>query len=180
MGRCHYRMIATLPAVFFMLIASQQVSAQQLWSGTTSGMTIEQVRSQVPLAMDPSKPNRLLDSGAELGLVVPEIVIVGLRFHAQFFFLKEALLAVSLNTIEWKAANTVQGDWSNVVTALRTRYGPELSQTVDKVAGMQIYKAIWLSGSTRITMNSLQISPTSPTNIEIMYTADARKDDAKL
>ncbi len=131
------------------------VRAQTLWGATTHGMTVEQVRAVVPAAASPSKPE-LLGNGARELLRLDELQVLNLHFRASFYFLSGQLVEVMLSLKNPGTFDVAQTAYETLREALRRKYGPELSQKLER-APLNQAQATWASGRTDITLFEMSV-----------------------
>ncbi len=142
--------MATLVWLACSSAATSAASAQILWDGTRYGMTVEEVKTAVPAAIVPTRPDRLHNGAVEL-LRRDDVKILGHDFRASFFFLHNRLDEVMLslkNPGRFGAAMLV---FESLSDALRARYGRELSRSVERHP-LNRAQAAWIAGRTDIAM----------------------------
>jgi hypothetical protein len=145
-------MLRKVITAVFVALATVPAGAQTLWHETLIGMTADEVKAIVRDAVPPEKPGRGTD-GSEILLIVPTIDIVNKQFKASFFFKEARLRAVSLTPTAQEPTHLAMMTFNSLVTALRSRYGNELSfQREENEMFGPVRKVTWASGSSTIEL----------------------------
>lgn len=134
------------------LLLCWHASAQTLWQDTAYGMSVEEVRAVVPGAVSPTNPNSLQDGAEEL-LRLESFELVGEAFKGEFFFKDDKLVQVSFYLPEGYSANAGRRIFDSLTSALRAKYGQELSREVEENPGGRKAEATWLWGQTNIGLS---------------------------
>lgn len=104
-------------------LAACSLHAQMLWPGTTTGMTVEDVKRVFPDAHAPEAENVLPAGRGTQLLELDEVPIAGLGLKAGFFFKEGQLAVVTLG-----AAGEIQvKEFEKFRDILRANYGHEYS-----------------------------------------------------
>ena len=149
-------------ACFFLVICavilfSFAAYAQELWRGTTYGMSVDQVRATIPGAITPkSKPGTFPTGEVEL-LRLENVEVVSKRFVARFYFKQKRLCQVTIDNEEIPTSAMLPV-FDDLCNALCAKYGRELSRKVDNFGTIATSaKAEWLSGRTNITIFAIGV-----------------------
>jgi hypothetical protein len=121
------------------------MSGERLWQGAEYGMNVQQVLHAVPGSHPSTSPSTLY--GGEVGLVEGEqMQIARQTFLPKFYFKNGRLTQVMLTATSVKSSSAAKAAFDDVVSALRVKYGHELSST-DKD---QMHEAQFQNGNTNI------------------------------
>jgi hypothetical protein len=163
--------LTKLIAFFAALTFQSFAAAQALWGGTEYGMSVSQVQAQHPTASRPAELSTLY-GGIKGLLTLPEIEIANAKFTPIFYFKDEKLVQVTL-TNKQNSVQSVIADFRSVSTALRAKYGEEISKEMTKGQA----SANWLSGKTNITLFAMTMSDSAILNIayQVRIAQDADK-----
>ena len=162
----------------FVLLFSSLSSAQALWRGTKSGMSVQQVRAIVPEAAPPTEPNRLYNGAQEL-LRVPGFELVNEKFSGGFYFLSGKLTQVTLSFAEGNNYSTGLKAFNKLTEALRSKYGKEDNRKGSDELFMKSMNAQWLSGRTNIELMLMSTSDDQAT-LNVVYQVRVGKEAEKL
>lgn len=178
------RLGAVATAVLFGLTGlgvSGDAAAQALWGGTIYGMTRAEVRKAVPEAVEVAPTEgTTLNSGEVESLAVPKVSLVNEEFRAIFYFRGDALTQVTLKKLDASTFKLEAGTFDSLVTALRAKYGAELSRDAPGGGGVaSTRQVVWLSGRTNITLFMLGVGA-SPATLNLNYQVRVAKDADKL
>lgn len=133
-------------------LASASTYSQTLWNQTLAGMTVDDVKRVVLEAVAPPKPLKGSE-GTEILLIVPTFDVVGKQFKAEFFFKEARLVFVSLSPTAQEPAHLASSTFDSLLTALRSRYGTELSfRREDNTMFGPLRKVTWTSGASTIEL----------------------------
>jgi hypothetical protein len=171
--------LSTCRALFVVvaLFMSSVLHAQTLWTKSEYGMTVEQVKAAFPEAVAPVTIDHLYGGAANL-LVMPGIEIAGSTFKANFFFLSEKLIQVTLSLESPGQFGTVMVSFKSVEEVLRAKYGNEIQR--DFSGGTyQHANETWLSGPTNITLSASGVG-LNPASLNIIYQVRVSKETEKL
>ena len=116
-----------LAGVFFLQPHVSAAIAQQLWSHSKAGMSVDEVKAKFPEAAIPKKSNNLANGAIEK-LQIENLVIDGNPFRVRFYFLDEKLIQVTLSFAEKKSFNLSMLRYRNISTILRSKYGHEIGK----------------------------------------------------
>lgn len=163
-------------AAFFAALTFQSFAlAQSLWGTTEYGMSVSQVQSLYPDAKAPVAMSTLY-GGVKGLLTIPGIEIVNNQFTAIFYFKDEKLVQVTLKR-EYASFSSAIPDFKDLTTALRAKYGQEVSSGVER--SLSQATANWLSGKTNITLFAHAMGGSDAT-LSINYQVRIAKDADKL
>ncbi|HEV7693148.1 MAG TPA: hypothetical protein VGO52_20105 [Hyphomonadaceae bacterium] len=123
-----------LSILLFATLLCAEASAQALWQNVSVGMTSAEVSAAQPSAKPATKPDSLA-SGATCDLQIASTPIDAADYRVCFFFKNEKLTQVTLGAL----GTPSKGQFDGIVTLLRAKYGPELSQGPDSLG----YRAEW-------------------------------------
>ncbi|MDR3477362.1 MAG: hypothetical protein P4M14_04955 [Gammaproteobacteria bacterium] len=139
------------------LFISSMAFAGALWQGTTSGMSINEVRATFP-QLASTKPSEDVLEGQPVKLLhLDNIQIVGSLFSANFYFKDEKLFDVTLVLDGNSSYVSTMNVFGSLSTALRKKYGKEVS-TNEKSGLVNQTDAEWLSQSTHIKLSTVSVS----------------------
>lgn len=129
--------------------ASLPAHATELWHGTQSGMSVQQVlTSESGSAPCNPSPCSTLANGAAALIHGPNQPIAGKHFDPQFFFLNGKLNQVTLSIQDAEDDNAASNAFDSLVSAMRSKYGPE-SSLKNTVIGKE---GEWFNGRTNIVL----------------------------
>jgi hypothetical protein len=152
--------------------------AQELWGGTTIGMSVAQVKAKVPNTVAPQKPSSISGGAVEL-LRAEGIEIVGEPFIAKFYFHNQRLSQVTLAYARKGASfDSVIAIYQQLVPALRAKYGKEISNEASRGA-MNSASTEWVSKRTNINLFALGIG-SNPALLNVNYQVRLAKEADKL
>lgn len=120
--------------LFAAIAAVSPASSPILWQNVSVGMSVVQVRGAQPEAVEPSD-HPTLKGGAACLLNLPKFEIAADDYRVCFFFRDGKLIQVSLNAL----GEPTEAQFRNIVTALRAKYGPELTLAPSSIG----YDADW-------------------------------------
>ena len=162
-------------AVFVSLILP--ADAQDLWSRTRAGMTVDDVSDLYPNAVPPSDPSSAV-SETKVLLTIPSIQIQDDAYRVAFIFRDEQLEKVSLSFIENRSFDSMLPVYNAVLARWRANYGPEISHRSDRSDLIKNEEHTWFSEG-----RSVQMSMTSLTGKDaffaIRYQAKSAADTDK-
>lgn len=141
--------------VALLLSFASSVTAQSLWQGTIYGMSLEQVKTVVPRAAPPAKPNRLADGSEEL-LRLEDVELVNKKFAASFYFRTGKLSQVTLSLEKGHSFHEAMLVFDSLTEALRAKYGHEINRGTEKGV-LNRANAEWLSGRTNINLIAISV-----------------------
>lgn len=142
-------------------IAISPCFGQQLWRGTSKGMTLDQVRNTVSGVETVSAPENM--KGGSLGLLrVPNVVIGHTQFAATFYFLSGILDEVQLERIEPMSAYQASLNFDELSAALTGKYGSSVAQKEQPSSLMTVRSVEWMSGRTNIQLLLMVIGNDDP------------------
>lgn len=166
------------------VLASPSVFAQSLWHGTTFGMTVDQVVAAVPEATPATNKNpgngiRFNSQFAPELLHVDDVQLVNQKFSGSFYFLNDRLVQATLHIKDGGSYDTGLA-YDNLVTALRAKYGQELSAKNNVIGSMVTRDTEWISGRTNINLHYTKIGDNDTTpllniNYQVRIAGDADK-----
>lgn len=174
-------------AAFFIFASSLPASAQQLWNGTSYGMSKGDIKKMFPMAV-PAKNTKPLGNKAQPIFDLNEIDLEGHKFRATFFFRGEKLTQVNLSPEESEGIDWMLWMTNRLETILSYKYGkpyktegnarnsPDLlPNNTDFYKNKSIH---WENGKTQISVAAYG------TNVEarlvIVYLADFLDAASKL
>lgn len=163
-------------AAFSLFCASAH--AQEMWQGTKYGMSVNEVRAQVPAAVLATEES-LLANGSAGKLVVPEFELVNEKFKVTFYFKDTKLTQVMLSLKEPRSYAAAMRVFNQLTEALRARYGKELSMASTDMGIMKTSKAEWLSGKTNIGTICTVVSD-APAILNLYYQMRIASEASKL
>lgn len=150
-------MTSIIRNMFFILaLLVSQAHAQTLWGKSQYGMTAEQVKAVFPNAENPAKPSQL-GNGAKALLSLPGVQIAGTTFRANFYFLSEKLVQVTLTSQDRGQFDTVLRTFETIEELLRAKYGREIQREVKRGTLSQA-SATWMSGSTNVSVLAMGVA----------------------
>lgn len=152
--------------------------AQELWGGTSKGMSIEQVKSIVRGAVEVSGGGSL-SGGAIEELNGETLNIAGKDFVSKFYFLNGALEQVMVTPRNSMTFNEARLTLSSIVDALRSKYGKEISIKLNPDPFLSSYEHTWINGKTNITSFLIGMQ-SSPPSLSIIYQVRVSEDAGKL
>ena len=135
-------------------------------------MSVAQVQALHPTAQSPKEMSTLY-GGVKGLLALPAIEIANAVFTPTFYFKDEKLVQVTLSSSQRSFSSAVM-DFKNVSTALRAKYGEEISKDVSRAQ----VTANWLSGKTNITL--FAFASEGSTDLNIAYQVRIARDADKL
>jgi hypothetical protein len=160
------KLLSSFAFIVSMLIAGAS-NAQQLWQGTTYGMTPDEVAAVVTGVVKPQKLSTLGTGATEL-LTLPELELVGKKFAVHFYFKGDRLDQV---TISLSATNENYGATSvifdSLKDALNVRYGAG-SERPEQRGLMRVKQATWQSDRTNITLITMTVQD-APAILNLVY-----------
>ncbi|WP_250504683.1 hypothetical protein [Caballeronia sp. AZ7_KS35] len=166
------------------VLVSPLAFAQSLWHGTAFGMTVDQVQAAVPEASPATNKNpgngiRFNSQFAPELLHVDEVELVNHKFSGSFYFLNDCLAQVTLHIKDGGSYDTASA-YDNLVTALRAKYGQELSAKNKVIGSMVTRDTEWISGRTNINLHYLKMGaddqkPLLNVNYQVRVAGDADK-----
>lgn len=132
-----------LAVTFASLLAASGASAQLLWEGPHTGLTLADAVLTMPLSQ--------LD-----GTMVEGIVIAGRPFSARLLIEdEERVVAVLMPSNTTPTVNAVVAD-------LAQRLGPEIERIDTPVGSLTDSKVTWLVNGVRVELLTLASTPASP------------------
>ena len=149
-------------------------AAQTLWGQATYGMTPEQVLEAYPNATRVQDGDSLTTGEKEL-VRLDGVEVLGDSFRAAFFFLDNKLEAVSLTMDNSERFGLMKIDFEGLLTALRAKYGPEISLEEQS----DFLSATWVSGEISIDLLLFDVGD-APAYLNIMYSTRLSKEGDNL
>ena len=128
---------------------STLVSGQELWRGTSVGMTVEQVKAIIPDAVTPGDPSKLA-GGATEALRLPGVEVAKIPFDAAFYFKDGGLRQVSLAVSDRSFKDSLER-FTAVRKHLTDEYGKEDSARSNS-GTVNIEEAEWVRGDRKIVL----------------------------
>jgi len=158
------------------LLAPVSAHSQVLWQTAQFGMTVDGVLKAVPGSSkyDPAPGDKLGDGALEL-VRGPTTQIANEDFLPEFFFQNGHLEQVTLSLQSVDTASNARLVFANLTTALRARYGQEISARPTAIG----LDSEWLSGKTNVTLILIAIGDTDPL-LNIVYQVRLAGDASKL
>lgn len=152
--------LAFLTALCCSLLYLTAARAQTLWNGTSYGMSFNQVMKTVPEATAPVGTPDTYTNGAVERLAVPDVKVGSYHFVATFVFLGDKLEKVVLHLKSVDSYSTAQVAFGYLATALRSKYGREVSHEEEPApfGTGGLMDATWVSGKTDIAMAAIGLS----------------------
>jgi hypothetical protein len=161
-----------------MLLVAGPAMSQTLWGPTKHGMTVDQVRAVVPDATAPTTPDSLHSGSVEL-LRVPSLEIANTEFRVSMFFdHARRLTDVHVSPAQKLSAHSPELARDSLLTVLRSKYGPELSNNAKRGNVMTMRRADWSVAGTSITL--LQVSIGNTGSLTVSYSVRIGADAKKL
>lgn len=155
-----------------------QAFAQILWSGTLTGMSVDQVLKIHPDATEKiDKPGRL-DNGAVEKLQVKRVEIEGLDFTVSFYFKDDKLTQVTTASKDVPTDSAVY-KYRALSVALKSKYGEEIAKKFDAGKLGTTASSTWSSGRSTINL-SLFAFGAGPASIYIIYNSTLASTADKL
>jgi hypothetical protein len=101
------------------------------------------------------------------------------KFSGSFYFLNDRLVQVTLHIRDGGSYDTALA-YDNLVTALRAKYGQELSAENNVIGSMVTRDTEWMSGRTNINLHYTKMGDYNPTpllniNYQVRIAGDADK-----
>lgn len=153
--------------LFFVLgLMCCSAQAQELWRSAVYGMTPAQLQSALPEAAQASKPAPLSNGATNL-LSLRNVQIVGRPFEANFYFLEDRLVQVTLLAEISGVVNDSLFVFEDIARALRDKYGLELNKQIKRDTLGASASADWIT--TEITISTYASIFPSSGNIYITY-----------
>jgi hypothetical protein len=152
--------------------------AQPLWDGTSYGMSKEEVLKVVPGARMVNDGDSLAGGAKEL-IRTENIKIVNELFNAKFFFLGNKLDQVTLTLRDKVPFHKVLIIFDSLTEALRSKYGAELNNKIDKISLLKKADATWMVGKTNINVLAIAVGD-HPAILNINYQIRISKEAEKL
>ena len=152
-----------------------------LWGSTHLGMTPDEVLTTVP----DSRPNFVSEGDELVDGAVPLIVrdgfqLVGEEFQVFFYFIDQRLIQVTLDYSQGQTFHDAKRVFDSLLTALRVRYGQELSNDEHNFEGvMRVLKTQWISGRTSVLLRLLSL-PDLPPILRVVYQTRIADEADKL
>jgi hypothetical protein len=159
------------------LLVAVPAMAQALWGPTRYGMTVDQVRAVVPAAMTPTAPDKLKDGIPEL-LRLPSLEVAHHEFKVGFFFDGARLTHVHMSPVQKLSAHQTELLRDSLLTALRSKYGAELTNNTKRGTVMTIREADWSVAGTTISLTQIAIGETGI--LTVAYSVRVATDAKKL
>jgi TPR repeat protein len=152
--------------------------SQELWHGTTFGMTEEQVKDKVPGLVTPAKPDTLY-GGITESLRLNGVDLAGIPLLAKFYFKREGLRQVTLETKEQRRFSLSLDAFDTLKKQLRQQYGTE-SFTKSHRGGPDQEEAIWVKGESRVRLFLGGVLGKAILNISYQSTKADSKEDPEV
>jgi hypothetical protein len=152
--------------------------AQQLWDGTSYGMSKDDVLKVVPGARIINDGDSLAGGAKEL-IRAEHIKIVNELFNAKFFFFRNKLDQVTLSLRDKAPFHKFLIIFNSLTEALRSKYGSELAFKIDKISLLKRAEATWMVGKTNINVLAMTVGD-HPAILNINYQIRISKDAEKL
>lgn len=147
-----------------LVIAMSPCFGQELWHGTSKGMSFDQVRNAVSAIETVSAPERMKDGA--LGLLrLPDVEIGHTQFEATFYFLRGNLDEVQLERIKPVSAYQASLNFDELSAALTGKYGVPVAQTDQPSSLMTTKTREWMSGRTNIHLLLMVIGNDDPSPV---------------
>jgi hypothetical protein len=150
-----------------------QVIAQTLWEGMTYGMSLNEVKTAVPNAVDVTSPSSLANGFTER-LQVEDWLAAERRFKVGLFFRGDQLAQVMLRlkVTERDTFEKCLSVFEALSTTCRDKYGEEVSKKKnDDGPGYRRYFTEWSSGSTRISILLVDVKGRYSINVNYQVSA---------
>jgi len=145
--------------------------SQELWNGTTLGMTKEEIMQILPSCTTLAKPVKYTDGVSDLAL--KNLEILGSKFTVNFIFSDAKLCSVLISPDE--KVNLPQL-FQKLLGMLRTKYGNEAFLAVDADASV----ARWILPTKTIELSYLFLKSINFTSFGISYTKPSIEELKKL
>lgn len=130
------------------LLGASPIWAQQLWQGTTYGMTPAQALAVLPDAKPPKTPETMGGGALVEKLRIDKVDVGNHSFEAHLFFKDEKLAQVSLGLIPRRPYAETMVVFNTMLDLLRVKYGPEVGRDSTPAGGLRGAEATWASGKT--------------------------------
>jgi hypothetical protein len=148
--------------------------AQQLWQDTKVGMTTDEVKALYPNATGPRQWKNPTISYMDLG----GVDLLSKQFQVTFRFRGGKLDMVTLKELQETDLDVAMIHYAQLQTALRGKYGAELTSKQDRSPHSMFARTEGLVGQTSIALACIWLgSPTAPS---ISYSAHLSKDLGKI
>lgn len=167
-----------LLTVALIISISVPAKAQPLWGDTTSGMNPSQVIEIV-------KGSRLvqdgytLESGARELIRLDDLNVVNESFDVRFYFLEQSLIQVTLGLNDERSFSSTLLVFDSLADALRSKYGKEISESIDNRSILKKAEANWVNGRTNINLLVLSVG-NSPAILNLNYQIRLSEEADKL
>lgn len=152
------------------ILADPAAHAQNLWLTYALGMSVDDVRHAAPDATAVDDAKLVLPDGARTKLRIANIEIAGRPFSVDFMFTDDKLSHVQLKYIGDDSADAIRSTQTDLVTALRSKYGIEVSRATNN--------ATWISGQTNVTLTTYVFGRSGI--LQVDYSAGVSKAANKL
>lgn len=179
--------IKILFTAIFIIATSLSASAQQLWNGTTYGMSKGDVKKMFPMAV-PAKNTKPLGNKAQPIYDLNEIDLEGYKFRATFLFRGEKLTQVNLSPEESEGIDWMIWMTNRLETILSYKYGNPYKTEGNAQNGTSLlpnntnfYKHksfFWENGKTQISV--VAYGTNEEARLVIAYRADFLDAASKL
>ena len=167
-----------LLTVALIISISVPAKAQSLWGDTTSGMNPSQVIEVV-------KGSRLAQDGDTLGTGARELIrlddlnVVNELFDVRFYFLEQSLTQVTLGLNDERSFSSTLLVFDSLADALRSKYGKEMSESIDSRSILKKAEANWVTSRTNINLLVLSVG-NSPAILNLNYQIRLSEEADKL
>lgn len=131
------------------LVAVTASAETMLWQKTTVGMSPEQVKKLYPTAERTATPLNLT-SGSSCWLEMPNVDVLGKPFNAIFCFKAGRLDATALHSPADESFDHARDHFNALLTALRSKYGKEISYNDDGNRDFAMISATFKQGSLSV------------------------------
>lgn len=138
------------------LLFSSFSSAQALWTKAEYGMTVGQVKTAFPGAVDSPKSSQL-KSGARALLTLPNVQVGGASFSGNFYFLSDKLVQVTLSLDNPGNFDSVLRTVETIEELLRAKYGREIQRELKRGRFLNQASLTFMSGPTNVSVLAMGV-----------------------
>ena len=166
-----------LIALGFLLFGAAAASADVLWGNAKAGDSLAAVQAAHPegSVVEPT-PGKALKSGAVQRYAITGIGIAGEPFDAAFYFGSAGLVQVSLSHSRAADSRSCASTTNDIATALRSKYGAELSKESRPGDGFATH--VFAMNRTSISLTMFSIGPSC--NVFVAYNTRVSASADKL
>ena len=138
-----------------------------LWNNLQYGMRVDEIIFKFPQARKIKE--KFNSDGQEILLSIDGIVILGYNFIANLIFNNQILVGTSLVLEKGCSESEALAVFESISNNLSTKYGKDLKNSRHKndfpKATIRVFKSVWISDETEISLNGVFIGPDPSLNI---------------